>query len=214
LVRLIEGRDFSRYSPIAWRGLWFRWDKAWLRRLQQERPDSLAVLGNQARFLAPVKIVTRQTSAGIVATLDVDGYHCTNSVHTTRLRDPAGPLALEFLLGVLNSRPMQFYYGHAHLEKAGLFPQVKVRNLRSVPVPIINSADPVSRSRHDRIVELVREQLALHRELGTSRAGQGTERKCQRAEAIDLEIDQIVSALYGLGAEHAGTVAESAKTAK
>jgi hypothetical protein len=207
-VPLIEGRDFTRYSPIAWRGLWLRWDRAWLRQLQRERPDSLAVLGSRDRFLAPAKIVTRQTSDGVVATFDGDRYHCTNSVHTTRLRDPAGALALEFILGVLNSTPMQFYYGHAYREKAGLFPQVKVGNLRSVPIPVLASADSAARSRHDVVVASVRERLALQRELASAGAGQDAARARRRAAAVDRKIDRTVAALYGLTPRHLGIIAD------
>ena len=107
---------------------------------------------------------------------------------------------------------MQFYYSHAHREKAGLFPQVKVRNLRSVPIPVIDPGDSAVRSRHDRIVALVREQLALFRGFGATKAGQGAARK--RIRTIDREIDRIVSALYGLAGAQVDVIATEARVTR
>jgi hypothetical protein len=51
-------------------GEWFLWDKDALQVQQKAHPNSIAVLGDDSRFKAREKIMTRQTAHGIIATLD------------------------------------------------------------------------------------------------------------------------------------------------
>lgn len=136
-VRLIEGRNFHRYLPITWAGKWFLWDKPAIKIRQKDIPNSIAVLGDESRFLADRKIVTRQTADGIIATLDENQYFSTNSVHTTRLR-PEASVDIHYILGVLNSGLIRFFFQNQFKEKENAFPQVKVNKLRKIPIPRVS----------------------------------------------------------------------------
>jgi hypothetical protein len=85
------------------------WDKDALRVQQKAHPNSTAVLGDDSRLKAREKIMTRQTAHGIIATLDTGQYYSPNSAHTTRLKDDCD-LTVSYILGILNSRLMSFYY--------------------------------------------------------------------------------------------------------
>jgi len=210
-VKLIEGKDFSRYSPVAWGGLYFLWDKSLVKRLQPKHPNSVAVLGKEERFLQKEKIVTRQTAAGILAALDTNQYFSTNSVHTTRLIETEHPLDIRFVLGILNSSLMNFYYRQSFKEKEGSFPQVKVNKLRKLPMRTIDFTNPAEKQMHDELFALVNRMLELHKQLqghmeptskvdSISRGLFASEREPieRQIAATDKKIDLLVYKLYGL----------------
>jgi len=182
-VKLIEGRNFHRYLPITWNGKWFLWDKDAIKIRQKEHPTSIAVLGDPARFLVDSKIVTRQTADGIIATLDEAQCFSTNSVHTTRLR-PGASVDLRFVLGILNSSLIRFFFQNQFKEKENAFPQVKVNKLRKIPIPSPPKQEQQGISK--RATDVLR-----------------TKQKNPAADtsALEREIDQQVYALYGLTPE-------------
>jgi len=205
-LRLVEGRDIARYSPLSWRHHYLLWDEELVRDLRRQRSGSLAVLGCRERFLVQEKIVTRQTARGITGTLDRDGFCCTNSAHTTRLLDPGGPFRCAFLLGVLNSELASFYYRHHHGETTGAFPKVKVRKLRQLPVPRIDWACALDRERHDRVVALVCELLELHRELLEVGDVESERRLRADIRCADRAVDALVLSMYALSGREADII--------
>ena len=92
----LRGSDIGRYkiAPLEPRYIKFG---AWL---AEPRPA--------ANFDAPEKIVMRQTGDSIVATLDTQQYLCLNNMHV--LVPTQRDLNLRYILGVLNSRLMNWYY--------------------------------------------------------------------------------------------------------
>lgn len=179
-VPLIEGRDVSRYGHPRSAGRYILWDPDLVKRLQGSRRDSRAVLGSAERFLAPVKIVTRQTAREIIAGLDTDSFFCTNSVHTTRMRPDAG-IDIHYVLAILNSELMRFYYTRSFNEKGRSYPQVKISALRQLPIHL---PTPAEMPAHDEIVSLVTRILSAKE--------QGVE--CRELEA---QVGVIVWGLYG-----------------
>ena len=192
-VKLVEGRNFHRYLPITWKGKWFLWDKPAIKLRQKEFPTSIAVLGDDARFRVDAKIVTRQTADGIIATLDEDQCFSTNSVHTTRLR-PGVSVDLKFVLGVLNSNLIRFFFQNQFKEKENAFPQVKVNKLRKIPIPT------VAKKTQDEIAQLATDVLRQKKVSPPS-----------DTSALEREIDQQVYALYGLTPEEIAIVEGTAK---
>ncbi len=190
-VKLIEGRNFHRYLPITWKGKWFLWDKDAIKLRQKEHPTSIAVLGDQARFLVDSKIVTRQTADGIIATLDEGQCFSTNSVHTTRLR-PGVPIDLKFVLGVLNSNLIKFFFQNQFKEKENAFPQVKVNKLRRIPIPA------ATRQEQEKIMRLADDVLK-------QKKSDSDADTC----ALEGKIDKHVYALYALTPEEIKIVEEA-----
>lgn len=81
------------------------------------------------------KIIFRQTGDSIIATLDEDiGYYCINSVHIAKLREEFEPKA-RFLLGVINSKLVNFYYREISQEAGRVLAEVKPQRLRALPIP-------------------------------------------------------------------------------
>jgi hypothetical protein len=85
----------------------------------------------------PVKIVTRQTSDRLIAALDRTGCYTAKSVHTLIVRNPA--YSPEYICALLNSGVMNEIYAAFTGERGRIFAQVKVSDLRILPVLKVGS---------------------------------------------------------------------------
>jgi hypothetical protein len=110
----------------------------------------------------------------------------------------SAPYSLLYLLGIINSKLMTFYFrtslgGDLHASPA---------NVR-LPIRRINFSDPAEKRQHDEIVQLVTAMLELHKELAEAERALDDRRHAlqKRIEKLDAEIDAKVYALYGLTEE-------------
>lgn len=80
------------------------------------------------------KILFRQTGDRIIATIDDEvGYYCIDSVNVSQLNFNYH-MYLEYLIGLLNSRLMVFFYQEISQEKSRVLAQVKPQRIRSLPI--------------------------------------------------------------------------------
>ena len=73
--------------------------------------------------------------------------------------EPDNPYSLKFILAILNSKLLNWWYGS---QFKGL--HVKLNQLTQLPIRTINFSDPAEKRQHDEIVQLVTEMLELHKE--------------------------------------------------
>ncbi|MEW6508799.1 MAG: TaqI-like C-terminal specificity domain-containing protein [Bacteroidota bacterium] len=82
------------------------------------------------------KIIFRQTGDRIIAAKDNEvGYYCIDSVNVGQLKSKYHHL-LDYLIGILNSRLIVFYYQEISQEKNRVLAQVKPQRIRSLPIRI------------------------------------------------------------------------------
>jgi hypothetical protein len=160
-------------------------------------------------------------SSGIIATYDNRNVYTNHSFNccvmknelvnvdrrlgiTSQAAEVAASYNLLYLLGILNSRLMTFYFksalgGDMHTSPA---------NVRSLPIHRINFDDPEDVARHDRMVEMVEEMLRLQKEHAEAEALKEDRRHdlARRIEQLDAQIDGLVYELYGLTGEEVGVV--------
>lgn len=79
------------------------------------------------------KIIIRQTASRIMATYDADGWFCLKSCILIQLPNNS-TLSYSYLLGVLNSRLMDFIYQSLVGEQSRIFPEVKPVQLFKLPI--------------------------------------------------------------------------------
>lgn len=65
----------------------------------------------------------------------------------------------------------------------------------------INFSNPADKARHDRMVRLVEQMLALHKQLAETRTGHDTNSIQRQIYATDRQTDRLVYELYGLTEE-------------
>lgn len=143
-------------------------------------------------FQAPEKICVRQTGDSIIATIINQKFIARDNLHI--ILRPKEKYDLKFILGVLNSKLIDFIYSHINPEKGETLAQVKKKHLEQLPLPKISDKNP------ELIIELVDKILE-------------NKRQNPNADTTELEreIDEIVYELYGLNEEEIAIIEESVK---
>ncbi|MBE7713763.1 MAG: hypothetical protein E7Z87_08465 [Cyanobacteria bacterium SIG26] len=78
------------------------------------------------------KIIMRQTSDKIIATIDSTSYYCLDSILCIKLQKN---INTRFILSLLNSKLFEFLYNAIAQEKGRNFAQVKPNNIKKLPIP-------------------------------------------------------------------------------
>jgi type I restriction-modification system DNA methylase subunit len=111
-----------------------------------------------------LKIVMRQTADSIIATIDDRNFYNTNDVYNVVLSRDSG-LDIRYVLGLLNSRLLNWYYRNLVRESGRTFAEVKRGNLGQLPIRKISFSNPNERENYDGIVQLVDEILVLKKRM-------------------------------------------------
>ena len=114
----------------------------------------------------------------------------------------AGGPDLNYILGVLNSRLISWYFlRRSQVAQRDDFPKIVLKETRALPIPEVDADKKVDRQHHDRMVELVEHIMALHKELLAAKTPHEKTVLQGQIEAMDRDIDQLVYVLYGLTEE-------------
>ena len=141
----LRGSDIDRYTIAPLEDRFIKYGP-WL---AEPRPA--------ANFDAPVKILMRQTGDSLVAALDEHQYLCLNNLHV--LVPTAKKMDARYMLGVLNSKLMNWYYQSLNPEVGEALAEVKRTNVAALPIRAIDFSNTKERREHDSLVQLVKRLL-------------------------------------------------------
>jgi hypothetical protein len=191
----LRGRDIGRYriAPLESRFLNYG---PWL---AEPRPA--------AKFDAEEKIVMRQTGDSLVAALDSQQFLCLNNMHVIVPRNET--VSPRFLLGVINSRLLNWYYHSMNPEVGEALAEVKKTNVAQLPIRVIDPANKSDQATHDRIVALVEKMLDLQKQRAAVKTPHEQTALDRQISATDAQIDRLVYNLYGLTEEEIALVEEA-----
>jgi hypothetical protein len=175
--RVLNGKDIWRYG-LRWSGLYIWYDRRIL-----EPGDNMRWGSEKA--LKSAKILTRQTADQIIGTFDEGIYYVTNTIHTTILREGVQGVDLKYILALLNSKLLSFYYRKLIPEAGQLFSQVKLVHLRRLPIKKIE-------------LQVQKEFVTLVDALLRAYQVPINQRSKEEIQQIDLLLDRKVYELYGL----------------
>jgi hypothetical protein len=162
---LLRGKDINKYLTL--------WDgKRWIK-----YGDNLAAPRYSANFGLPEKIVIRQTSDCLIATLDTQKFLCMNNLHIVNSKDEK--YNLKYILAIVNSKLMNFYYETLNPEKGEVLAEVKKQNVEKLLIKIANNKTQFI------FIQRVDEIIALK--------SQGKD-----TTALEQQIDNMVYKLYEL----------------
>ncbi len=137
----LRGEDFLRYSLNPEQSRWISYGE-WLAAPRPSTP-----------FFVPKKIVIRQTSDTLIATIDDRKYLNLNNVHNLVLKDKG--YSLKFILALLNSKFLSFLHRILVPEFGRVFAEVKIVNLEKLPIRNISFSTP-EKERKERVDEAIR----------------------------------------------------------
>jgi len=98
----------------------------------------------------------------------------------------------------LNSRLIDFLYDDLVGEQARVFPEVKPVQLFQLPIRVIDFNKPADKARHDKMVLLVEQMLAAHKQLAGVQSDADKDFYGNKCAGLDRQIDALVYELYGL----------------
>ena len=189
---LLRGSLINRYKIVWNHDYWVRYGP-WL-----------AAPRDPAIFEAPLKIMVRQTGDSIIAALVEQGFIARNNLHILLPRDPMHDL--RYILGILNSRLIDFIYTVMNPEKGEALAEVKKHHVEQLPIRVISGSSPSDRTLHDKLVSLVDHMLELHQRWRAAGASNDKTRLQRQIDATDREIDRLVYDLYRLTEEEIAIV--------
>lgn len=185
--KIIDGKDFNRYTDVVWDGFFVHYSEQEVK--QYKIQNNLSASEFTARIIKNVnyfenpKIITRQTASTIVGTIDENGFYVKNSIHSTTIKDEHKNIDLKYILGILNSKLIAWYYSYLCAEDGRVFPQVKISKLEVLPIVF-------DRSWHKSLVKSVTQVISLKKQ---NPSADTTE--------LERQIDQLVYKLYDLTEE-------------
>ncbi len=107
-------------------------------------------------------------------------------------------LDANYLASVLGSRLIAYFIRSYFDECTAAFPQIKVSQLRELPLPNLSLSNPADKSRHDKLVSLVDQMLAAKKALPQAQSDRDKEFYAHKCATLDHQIDALVYDLYGL----------------
>lgn len=157
-------------------------------------PAKLNKGGWDAAVMAGPKIFLRQTGDSLIAAVDDSGLYHLNNIHSLTVLDPG--ICLDYLVCILNSRLMNFYYHVVTLEKGRSMAQVDIETVEKLPLCI-------DRERDGLLAGLGRKLAKLVGRLCSREEEQGDSAWLSEFTAAYQEMNQVVYQIYGLSAEDA-----------
>jgi type I restriction-modification system DNA methylase subunit len=145
------------------------------------------------------KIITPDYYAHASYCLDEEGkyYFCGGGAGGYGIVLHAG-FNIKYVLGLLNSKLLDWYL-HKITIRAYQTAYMYVRKyIEQLPIRPINFSDAADKSRHDRMVKLVEQMLALNQKLAAAKTGHEQTTLQRQIDATDQQIDALVYELYGV----------------
>ena len=198
-TRLISEKAIQRKFPLAY--TYLLKNKSYLECREKGRfaGKYWYVYGRQQNIdlmLMP-KILVPDIADKAAFALDEEGKYAFTSGYGITLKE-AVPENLKYVLGLLNSRLLNFYLKSVSTPMRGGFFRYFTQFMQQIPIRRIDFAQSAEKAQHDKMVGLVERMLTLHKDKAAARLATEKNMLQMQIEATDRQIDTLVYALYGL----------------
>lgn len=168
LIPIIKGADFNRYV-LPHITSYIRFTK-----------ENIKSGGDIRYYDVNAKLLIRTTSDKIIASIDYNHYYALNSVNVgIPLRSD---ISLEFILAILNSKLMEYWYRLTVQENNKTFAEVKIVYLERIPIKHNNRLQEQIASSVSKLLSINRFNTLDHPQI----------------DKIVFEIDRLIYKLYNL----------------
>lgn len=183
----VRGRNINRFSIDA--------NLAWLKYGKHlAEPRSIALFTN------PRLLVRRIVGNKLIILPIEDSVIADQLLHTVR---PLKNCTYNFLYlaGLLGSNLLAYYFRKRYNRNEKTFPEIRVAELRSLPIRTIDFSNSDEKALHDEMVKLVDRMLDLNKKLPEATLPQVKTTIQRQIDTTDKQIDQLVYKLYDLTEE-------------
>lgn len=195
-TRLLKGVEIGRYLQKDKLSQGFR---EWF-------DENAFLVNNRAKQVCDQRRIVTQRITGVderlrvVATIVEPKCYFADSTNSI-VRNADGPMAMEYLLAILNSKITQWRFKLTSSNN-----NVGTNELESLPIPVLDFANPADVEKHDRMVSLVDKMLTLVPKRRAEANPQAATQLDAQISATDRQIDRLVYELYGLTEEEIALV--------
>jgi type I restriction-modification system DNA methylase subunit len=193
---VLDGRHISRYltgkSPN-----YFKFDVSKIHSCKREDI-----------FLLPEKIFFRRVGDSLIASLDREKKFALNTLVVISPKADC-PYSLRYVLALLNSKLLNFYYVSFLKSSKKVFSEIQARQIEQLPLPSLSLSVAADRKRHDEVGQAVTQMLEAKTQLAKAKTDKDKiyyENKCA---SLDRQIDRLVYDLYDLSKEEIRIVESS-----
>jgi hypothetical protein len=180
--RYLEGKDVNRYS-IRWQNRWLKYG------------ENLAAPRDRSLFIGSRLLIRRIVGERLIGTF-TDADFVTSQL--LQIVKPEDDRLAKYLLGVLNSSLIAYYFKKKYNRTDKTFPEIRIYELAALPIYYLNLSKAKENSRYQQIVKLVERMLELHKQLATAKTDHTKTNIQRQIDATDAQIDKLVYELYEL----------------
>lgn len=173
---VLDGRNIDRYK-LNWSKKYLKYD---INAIHSCKETDI--------FECKEKLFFRRVGATIKATYDNKKHYALNTLVVITLKENH-KYSLKFILGILNSKLMNFYYITFLKSTKKVFSEIQARQIKQLPILKINFQNNSEKVQHDKLVLLVNEMLELNKNY---------EKNKTKIIATDEEIDMLVYKNYNI----------------
>jgi adenine-specific DNA-methyltransferase len=176
LKPFLEGRDIDRYLIRS------------TSKFLDYKPDEIHRPRSPRIFEATEKLLIQRITGGerpLKAAYDNKQFYTKESINNLLLSKNC-PYDIKFILALLNSRLLSWYYRIAFTNGSTLTVNLSKEYLSQLPIPRLELSNSDHRKKHDRIADLARQMI------------ENIDEETKANEKLDREIDRAVYQLYGL----------------
>jgi adenine-specific DNA-methyltransferase len=193
-------RPSKKWSPLLRGSLINRYKNLWANNSWILYGSHLAAPRDPEIFSSNKKIMIRQTSDSIIATIIGSGFIARNNIHLVTINEKKSLISYEFILGQLNSKLIDFYYTFLNPEKGEALAEVKKYHVENLIISKIDFANKPQKQAHDKIVSHVKKLLELNK---------SEEPDSAQIMHYENQVDKLVYELYGLSADEIKIIEEA-----
>lgn len=154
-----------------------------------ERPSTAGGCWDKAVHFADNKILIRQIGFEPTATFIDEPIAVTGNIFTIMSNSANNN---KFILGILNSKLIKFYWQLMFSDFKNSFPQVTIFSLNQLPIVKTNTEN------QKKMIQLVEQMLKAKNKLNTVKIDKDKTYYKRRCYELDQQIDNLVYELYGL----------------
>jgi len=145
-----------------------------------------------------IKLCVPRLVTNLYAAFDGEGNHFLDNVDVGGITLKPGyqKQGLIYLLGLLNSKLLRWYFPFVSAPFRGGWMSANRQFLSQLPIRVINFSDSTDKARHDQIVKLVEQMLSLHKQLAAAKTPDDKTQLQRQIDATDHQIDHLVYELY------------------
>jgi adenine-specific DNA-methyltransferase len=189
----------GEWSPLLRGSLINRYINLWNNNYWILYGEWLAAPRNPEIFNNPKKIMIRQTGDSLIGTIITNGFIARNNLHIVIAKDQK--YNLNYFLGIINSKLLDYYYSIMNPEKGEALAEVKKDHVEQLPIKPIDFSNPTEKQTHDKLVSLVDQMLGTQKQFHEVKSDSDKKMFKMKIDMIDRQIDEMVFNLYGLSEE-------------